>query len=654
MTNLDRLKQLRKINLFSELEEQEALSLLQKMEEKHFQKGEIVVEAGAEGDTFYIVLEGEFQAFLQNKEMEFEKELWRLGPGNYFGEIALLTGKKRAAHIRALSKGLVLTLNREVLFEMLHKSPKIAIALCRGMASYLQINREHEIAIKFARLFDYPFQKEVVAILPASISSYFKAIPVKKEEENILVIAMVDPTHQSARKFIREILPQYQLEFVAVLEQDYDRYIEKNLGNRFSVQVPEKTAQVLYRTQHTTLQIAPENQAAKLLDQLFIQAIYGGASDIHIEPWGREYKIRLRIDGNMIDSEIPITEEIYEQTISRLKIMSEVDITNKRTTQDGSFHLEYSEREIEIRSSFLPCKGGIKAVLRILDTKLRRLDLKSLILAEPVALLSEEIFLNPHGLILVTGPTGSGKTTTLYSGLSKIWEKDQHLNIVTVEDPIEYQMEFTTQVQVNRAIGLDFAQILRTVLRQDPDVILVGEIRDVESASTAIEAALTGHLVLSSLHTHFAIDAIIRLRNLKIEPFLMADALQGIISQRLVPRICSNCLSKAESLLEIRKKLQNVGILEQEDQSAWYYGKGCDFCHFRGTSGRAGVYEIIQADEHFRNVIEEELPRYEMLNQLTPNNFISMARYARYLLKEGICDPESLLYIFPRQISMKW
>ncbi|MEK7485170.1 MAG: ATPase, T2SS/T4P/T4SS family [Planctomycetota bacterium] len=653
-TAKERLEQLRKINIYSELSEADAEVFLNKMEEKHFSAGEIIVEAGDEGDTFYIILEGEFEAFLRHQELDFEKSLWRFGAGKYFGEIALLTGKQRAASIRALTDGRVLTLRREVLYEIIHKSPEVAIALCRGMASYIQQYREQEISIRFARIFDYPFQSEVVHLLPMSISSYFKALPLKRGDGQSLIVAMVDPTDAQARKFIREVLPNYSLEFIAVSEEDYYRYIEKYLGKDSSGFSSEKPVSLIYRTQHTTLHAESSNPSTLLLDTVFIRAISGGASDIHIEPWGQNFQIRFRIDGKMLPSNIPLSFELYEQIISRLKIMAEVDITNKRMPQDGSFHVQYGEREIEVRSSFLPCKGGIKGVFRILDPKTRRLDLHSLILSEPVALLSEELFLNPHGLVLVTGPTGSGKTTTLYSGLAKIWEKGERINIITVEDPIEYQMEFATQVQVNRAIGLDFAQILRNVLRQDPNVILVGEIRDIESASTAVEAALTGHLVLSSLHTHFAIDAIVRLRNLKIEPFLIADALQGIISQRLIPRICSRCSFRVEDEPTLRQKLQNLGILEASDTDVWYRGKGCDACRFEGEIGRAGIYEMIQVDDTFRESIEEGLTRHEMMKVLKPQNFISMTRYARFLLKEGIASPETLIRIFPRKVSLEW
>jgi type II secretory ATPase GspE/PulE/Tfp pilus assembly ATPase PilB-like protein len=376
-----------------------------------------------------------------------------------------------------------------------------------------------------------------------------------------------------------------------------------------------------------------------------------GASDIHFEPGVPVGRVRLRLDGKMMPLPEPVPARVFNQALSRLKVMSELDITEKRLPQDGRFPLRVGDRQIDVRVAVTPCQGGEKAVLRVLDAAQNRWDLENLILSRPVALLVKELFLSHSGLVLVCGPTGAGKTTTLYAGLEALWNDSHAVNIVTAEDPVEYQLGYATQIGVNRAIGLDFARVLRTILRQDPDVILVGEVRDEESAAIALEAATTGHLVLSSLHTDSALEAVTRLRNLQVKPYLLAAGLRGVVSEKLVPRVCKNCVAEVPADDHQVARLREAGILPADWSKPLSRGRGCDVCRSEGEVGRVGVFEVLDVNDRLREAIEANAQSTEMREALTSPFFVPMARYARYLLEEGVVSPERIREIFPTRGS---
>jgi type II secretory ATPase GspE/PulE/Tfp pilus assembly ATPase PilB-like protein len=355
----------------------------------------------------------------------------------------------------------------------------------------------------------------------------------------------------------------------------------------------------------------------------------------------------MRIDGNMVPIEDAVPSRLFAQVISRLKVMSDMDITNRRLPQDGRFNLKAGSRELEVRVAVMPCKGGEKAVLRTLDPARHTLSLNELVPSQPVEMQIRESFLQPTGLVLVCGPTGSGKTTTLYSGLSEIWRGSNTWNIVTIEDPIEYQLDFATQIQVNRAVGLDFQHILRSVLRQDPDIILVGEIRDQDSAELACEAGTTGHLVLSSLHTDNAMDAIVRLRQLGVRPYMIANALKCVVAQKLVPKVCPKCAQPVTLDPDDRDRLVALGVIDAAWTGTVYKPQGCDACRFTGTKGRVGVFEVLVVNPKLRDAIERSAPYAEMQAAVSHDDFIPMARYARFLLENKMVSVDEIRRLFP-------
>lgn len=346
------------------------------------------------------------------------------------------------------------------------------------------------------------------------------------------------------------------------------------------------------------MEMANEAPIVKLVNHLLMQAVKEGASDIHIEPFERELRVRYRIDGNMYLRVTP-PKRYQGAIVSRIKIMANLNIAEKRIPQDGRIQIKVAEKPIDIRVSVLPANYGERVVMRLLDKTKGVVELEKLNLSEKDLKLLNNIIVRPNGIILVSGPTGSGKTTTLYSILNKLNQPD--VTIITVEDPVEYTMHGVNQVQTNEKAGLTFASALRSILRQDPDVVLIGEIRDFETAQIATQAALTGHLVLSTIHTNSAPATITRLLDMGVEPFLIASSLICIMSQRLVRKLCSKC---KEQYVPSPEMLARAGIKPEDAKNIKFYRpKGCDECLSMGYKGRLAVFEIMEVNDQIAKLI---------------------------------------------------
>ncbi|HAD48365.1 MAG TPA: type II secretion system protein GspE [Idiomarina sp.] len=354
----------------------------------------------------------------------------------------------------------------------------------------------------------------------------------------------------------------------------------------------------------------------KLINAMLSEAIKEGASDIHIETFEKQLTIRFRIDGVLREVLKP-NRKLSSLLISRIKVMAQLDIAEKRVPQDGRISPMIAGRAVDVRVSTMPSNHGERVVLRLLDKNNARLNLKQLGMTDKNRQIFAELIHKPHGIILVTGPTGSGKSTTLYAGITEINSKDR--NILTVEDPIEYAIEGIGQTQVNPKVDMTFARGLRAILRQDPDVVMVGEIRDVETAQIAVQASLTGHLVMSTLHTNTAAGAITRLEDMGVEPFLLSSSLLGVLSQRLVRTLCSQCKQPH------KPDAEEFRMLAAENRTAEevtiYRAQGCEHCNQTGYRGRTGIHELIVIDDHIRELIhnghgEQAIEKY--VRQSTP------------------------------------
>ncbi|MCX8069315.1 MAG: type II secretion system ATPase GspE, partial [Thermodesulfovibrionales bacterium] len=383
------------------------------------------------------------------------------------------------------------------------------------------------------------------------------------------------------------------------------------------------------------IELADEAPIIRLLNALIQQALKEKASDIHIEPYEKELEVRFRIDGILRKILAP-PKIIKDALISRIKIMANLDIAEKRLPQDGRIRLISGGRDIDIRVSIIPTVFGERAVLRILDRMQGLKGLWELGLREREEKLIEELINRPNGIILVTGPTGSGKTTTLYAGINKIDRTVR--NIITVEDPVEYQLQGVGQIQVNPKINLTFASGLRSILRQDPDVIMVGEIRDLETAEIAIQASLTGHLVLSTLHTNDSASAITRLIDMNIEPFLIASSLTAVLAQRLVRTICPECK------ISYSPEKEELKYLNRDDIKL-YRGKGCNGCSQTGYRGRIGIFELLLIDREMRNLITARKDAQVMKDYALSNGMTSLYNDGLSKVEQGITTLEEVLRV---------
>ena len=375
----------------------------------------------------------------------------------------------------------------------------------------------------------------------------------------------------------------------------------------------------------------------RLINALLTQALREGASDVHVEPFESRSVVRLRVDGSLRDLIEP-ARALHTAIVSRIKIMAQLDIAEKRLPQDGRIALRVAGKPIDVRVSTIPTEHGERVVLRLLDKQAGRLDLSRLGMDPSTLQQMDALIREPHGIILMTGPTGSGKTTTLYAALSRL--DPRALNIMTVEDPIEYDLDGISQTQTNSRIDMSFARALRTILRQDPDVIMIGEIRDLASAEIAIQASLTGHLVLSTLHTNDAVSAVTRLVDMGVESFLLASSLIGIGAQRLVRKLCVACREP------LATEPGAMGLLGVEPQSGNFHSaRGCTACNHTGYKGRTGIYQLLSVDDEFRRLIHGRADEQALREHAAARGMGSLRADGMRLAAEGTVSLEEVLRV---------
>jgi type IV pilus assembly protein PilB len=494
----------------------------------------------------------------------------------------------------------------------------------------------------------------VIKLIPGDVARKYNILPVNKTGATI-TIAMADPTNVFAMDDIK-FMTGYNVEPVVASELGIKAAIDSYYGTTSSLEL-KKVMEDLQTQESADLEVleddeemdvsqladsAEEAPVVKLCNLILTDAIKRGASDIHIEPYEKEYRVRFRIDGILYEIMNPPLK-LKDAMTSRMKILAKLDISEKRLPQDGriklKIKLEDKNKELDFRVSVLPTLFGEKIVMRLLDKDNLRLDMTKLgFEPESLARFEEAIF-KPWGMVLVTGPTGSGKTNTLYSALSKV--NSPEVNIMTAEDPVEFNLPGINQVQMKEQIGLNFAATLRSFLRQDPNIILVGEIRDFETAEIAIKAALTGHLVLSTLHTNDAPSTINRLMNMGIEPFLVATATQLIAAQRLVRRICGNC---KEAVDMTPQAIGNLGYKKDEiGKFTIYKGRGCEKCNNTGYKGRVGLVEVMQIDDDIRDLILAGGTAIDIKKRAIENGMITLRRSGLIKIMDGVTTVEEVV-----------
>jgi len=516
----------------------------------------------------------------------------------------------------------------------------------------LKLVDEPDISVAQANLYDMEFRRiepeqvdrRVFGKLELNYVRSNRIMPVSVRGDVLLVA-----TSRPADLFIIEDVKrqaQMNVETVVCLEEDIDKVcntfndekIDCDLDDIINDMTDVEIVQDQEDESEDLEKMAGQSPIIKFVNYLISNAIREGASDIHIEPKERFMRTRYRIDGVLFEmKQSPL--KMHPAIVSRVKIMADLDISERRLPQDGKIKVSVGGRAIDLRVSTLPTNHGEKVVIRVLDSKTILIGLDQLGM-EPDAMtaFNEQIAL-PHGILLVTGPTGSGKSTTLYTALGQM--DGEKLNLSTVEDPVEYQLGFCNQVQINEKIGLDFATALRSLLRQDPDVIMVGEIRDNETARIAVQAALTGHLVLSTLHTNDAAASITRLVDIGIEPYLIAASLNGVLAQRLVRKICPECKQVSEVSENIARYAAKAGISPEEV----HYGAGCDKCRGSGYLGRVGIYEQLVVDEQLRDMINKDASVNNMRRFFHESGRRSLYDDGILKVKKGLTTIEEVLRV---------
>ncbi|OIN98704.1 type IV-A pilus assembly ATPase PilB [Candidatus Desantisbacteria bacterium CG1_02_38_46] len=463
--------------------------------------------------------------------------------------------------------------------------------------------------VSYVDIKQYEIDPQVLALIPEQIVRKYKVIPLDKMNNNLTIVT-ADLTNVFIFDELR-VITGCDITSLLTSESEINSAIERYYGKKvgFEEMIKEISKEgediEIHKEEEkgvdaSQLQVAVEGApVVKLVNFIIMQAIDDRASDIHLEPYEKDFRLRYRIDGVLYEINPPPPKALQNPIIARIKVLSNLDIAETRLPQDGRIRVKTKTKIVDLRVSTFPTIFGEKVVMRLLDKSNLALDLKQLGFEKQELDKFDNVISQPYGMILITGPTGSGKSTTLYSVLTKL--NTTRDNIVTVEDPVEYQVRGINQVQAHAEIGLTFAMGLRAILRQDPNVVMVGEIRDQETAEIAIKAALTGHLVLSTLHTNDSCGAITRLIDIGIEPFLVSSALTLIAAQRLLRRICQQC---KESYAPSAKTLEDMGITPKlGEQIVFYRGTGCELCKNTGFRGRTAIYEILTLNKHLKELI---------------------------------------------------
>ena len=662
--------------LFKEFPIEIIRGLAAKFKTKSFSPSEAIIKEGEKGDSLYILRNGMVEVRKRDIQTGIEFSLTQLSPPASFGEMSLITGKPRSASVIALDSTDVYVLHASDFKNLMMGHPQFSIALAETLAKRIEELNEQK-GVSFINLSKFNYDTRILKLIPKAVMQQNKIIPLAVAGSS-LTLAMVNPNDLMAFDDIRRFVKGLLIDPVVVTEKDFDKFMktvyEKNVE---AEEVEKKTdatgAEVKQETpkeisKDTTLEMtamedlkseievtgedfvedtsvreltsaAGEAPVIRLANTILGLAIKNGVSDIHIEPREKELVVRNRQDGMMHVAHV-LPKKIQLPLISRFKILANMDIAEKRVPQDGRISVRQEGKNIDFRVNSIPCKFGEKICMRLLDKSNTTLGIDKLVTRQEQLDLVREMIQQPYGIIFVTGPTGSGKTTTLYSALAELNTTDT--NICTAEDPIEYDLNGINQVQIVHKIGLTFASVLRAFLRQDPDIMLVGETRDSETAKVSIEAALTGHLVFTTLHTNDAPGSVTRLREMGVEPFLIGSSTIGIMAQRLARKLCQKC---KEPYQPDETTLKYLSADISQGIPTFFKGKGCEACKGSGFKGRVGIYEVMRLNEPIRRLIASDSSEDKIRDAAIANGMKTLMMYGIELLKEGQTTVEELLRV---------
>ncbi|MDO4499988.1 MAG: GspE/PulE family protein [Erysipelotrichaceae bacterium] len=512
---------------------------------------------------------------------------------------------------------------------------------------------QQQLGIDYVDLSKITIPTELAQLIPKSLAKQYQIVPVKLDKEK-LYIAMADPMNFYAVEEVRKTSHKQVVQMIAS-SSAVDYAITILYGNEGAAKAIEDMRKEVSNSEVNTVELTSAFQTnnldddinsaptIRLVNSIIERAVNERASDIHLEPKEKEFVCRMRIDGVMRQI-LTVPKELQNSVISRIKIMSSLDISERRVPQDGRFNVRIKDKDIDLRISTLPTVYGEKVVARLLDKSQSRLS-KEMIGLRGRDLEKYNQMVHCHnGVILITGPTGSGKSSTMYTMINEL--NTESVNLVTLEDPVEYNVDGVNQVQINEKTGMTFASGLRSILRQDPDIIAVGEIRDGETAEIAMRSAITGHVVLSTIHTTDSIGTIERLIDIGVEPYLISSALKGVVAQRLVRKICPNCRKEYVPSLE---ELQSLSTVPSSD-TKFYKGEGCSECYNTGYKGRIGVFEMLPITKDIRSLITKRASHDQYEDVLRNTDFKTLRQSAENLVREGITTVEEVCRVINEEI----
>jgi type IV pilus assembly protein PilB len=637
--------------LFADLAPLHREQIAQHLTRHEVAAGVDIVRQGGPADALYVVEAGVVGVFRRDPILGLENLVARLEPPESFGEMAVVTGDPRSATCTALTACVVHRLGAEVFEAVVAQAPQVALGVARSLARRLErFTGEREVP--WVSLATRRADRRLWSLAPSAELRRARIAPLALAGKT-MTVAMVDPKDTTALDPLRRAVPGVRFEVVAASADDYERFVAEVAGERGTRRRDEVAVAREDRPRITFVEDDESRQPAAgagvsgaqvvaLCDEIVGTALAIGASDIHVEPERGGVGVRYRVAGELRARQKPLSAAMARPLVTRLKLLAKLDITDTRRPHEGRITVQVSDRLVDLRVSTMPSKLGEKVVLRVLDASSGLVDLKTLLPVDKARQALKEMIFRPHGLVLVTGPTGSGKTTTLYSSL--LARRRPELNVVTVEDPIEYHLDGVTQIQVNVEVGTTFAVVLRSLLRQDPDVIMVGETRDRETAAIAAEASMTGHLVLTSVHTNGALDAVLRLAELGVEPHVLASSLAGVVHQRLVRRCCPACAEPFEYPEPIVERLFAVGAFRAGERPALVRGKGCEACGGTGFAGRLAVFELLVVNDRLRSLVAEGASAERLTEAAERGALLPLARYAGVMLSGGHTVPGEVLH----------
>ncbi|GAA0498364.1 GspE/PulE family protein [Salinibacillus aidingensis] len=509
------------------------------------------------------------------------------------------------------------------------------ILVQKGYVTELQLIEvlEFQLGIPRVTLYNYPFDTSLFRMVSKEFAKRHLVMPLKKEG-NKLYVAMADPMDYFVINDLR-LSTGFSIEPLIATKDEIIRNISKYYDVDDLTGIPAQ------------LETEPEDQEdiededspiVHFVNQILQQAAVQRASDIHIDCMETKVLVRFRVDG-ALRTERSLPKHVQGSLITRIKIMANLDITEHRVPQDGRTKLSLDHREMDLRISTLPTVYGEKVVIRLLDLSMAQNDISQIGFEEENLDKFKKLIQQPHGIVLLTGPTGSGKSSTMYSALSQL--NDEEINIITIEDPVEYQVEGINQIQVNPNVGLTFARGLRAILRQDPNIIMIGEIRDRETADMAVRASITGHLVFSTLHTNDSLGTINRLKDMGVEVFLLASSLNGVVSQRLVRKICRDCSMEREATVREQQIFSKYGY----SMDKVYYGKGCSTCNMTGYKGRTAIHEVLEIDDEIKQALLNDESSMKIREIAVKNGLKFLVEDGLEKVKNGVTTTEEILRV---------